>query len=404
MHIEMVDLKSQYQRLKPDIDNAIAAVLQEANFVKGKQIQQFEQELAQAVNAKHVIACANGTDALQIAMMALDLKPGDEAIVPAFTYVATAEAIALLGLKPVMVDVNPTTFCIDTNQIEQAITPKTKLIVPVHLYGQCANMNEVMRIANKHNLFVIEDTAQAIGALYNYELLGTMNDEMNNVNDTKKTSAQNLNSKSITQHLFAGTIGHIGTTSFFPSKNLGCYGDGGALFTNNDDLAKRIRMICNHGQSVQYVHDAIGVNSRLDTLQAAILCVKLKHLQAFTAARNKAANWYCNILSNCKLITLPKTDANSTHVYHQFTIVLNSNINRDEVKTQLKAKGIPSMIYYPIPLHMQKAYGIYGYKAGDFPVSEQLCHQVLSLPMHTEMTEEMVDYICRQLLEILNQY
>lgn len=379
MHIEMVDLKSQYQRLKPDIDDAIAKVLQEANFVKGKQIQQFEQELAQAINAKHVITCANGTDALQIAMMALDLKPGDEAIVPAFTYVATAEAIALLGLKPIMVDVNPTTFCIDTGQIEQAITPKTKLIVPVHLFGQCADMNEVMRIANKYNLFVIEDAAQAIGSTYLF--------------NNQKPEAK-----------YAGTIGHIGTTSFFPSKNLGCYGDGGALFTNNEDLAKRIRMICNHGQSVQYVHDIIGVNSRLDTLQAAILQVKLKHLNQFTVSRNNAANWYHNKLRDCKHLVLPKTDLNCTHVYHQFTIVLSNYINRDEVKTKLKENGIPSMIYYPIPLHLQKAYSTYGYKAGDFPISEQLCRHVLSLPMHTELTESMVDYICEKLLAILNQY
>lgn len=393
MHIEMVDLKSQYARLKPDIDNAIAAVLQAGNFVKGKPIQEFEEALAHALNIKHVIACANGTDALQIAMMALDLKPGDEAIVPAFTYVATAEAIALLGLKPVMVDVDPTTFCIDTTQIEQAITPKTKLIVPVHLYGQCANMNEVIRIANQYNLFVIEDTAQALGAEYHFNQNSTLNPQLDS--NQLQTSSLELRTK------FAGGIGHIGTTSFFPSKNLGCYGDGGALFTNNDELAKRIRMICNHGQSVQYVHDIIGVNSRLDTIQAAILNVKLKHLQSFTLARRQAATWYQKKLGNSKLITLPVTDNNSTHVYHQYTIVLHQRINRDEVKTKLKEKGIPTMIYYPIPLHLQKAYAGYGYQMGSFPVSEQLCKQVLSLPMHTEMTEEMIDFICSSLLEII---
>lgn len=376
----MVDLKSQYIKIKAEVDAGIQEVINNTQFIKGPQIKVFEENLAQYLNVKHVIACANGTDALQIAMMALDLKPGDEIILPVFTYVATAEVIALLGLTPVMIDVEPDTFCIDTKLIERKITSKTKAIVPVHLYGQCANMDEIMRIANKHHLFVIEDTAQALGSQY---AIG--NRQLANDLETKK----------------AGTIGNIGTTSFFPSKNLGCYGDGGALMTNDDELAKKIRMICNHGQSVQYVHDVIGVNSRLDSIQAAILNAKLPHLNSYEKARNEAANWYDEMLGNHPNIVIPKRNPQSTHVFHQYTLILK-NVNRDEVRKQLSDRNIPSMIYYPIELHKQKAFEKFNDNNEHFPVSEMLCKTVLSLPIHTEMNKEMVEYICNNLLEILN--
>ncbi len=378
----MVDLKSQYFKIKAEVDAGIQEVINNTQFIKGPQIKVFEENLAQYLNVKHVIACANGTDALQIAMMALDLKPGDEIILPVFTYVATAEVIALLGLTPVMIDVEPDTFCIDVNLIESKITSKTKAIVPVHLFGQCANMNEIMSIANKHHLFVIEDTAQALGA--SFEL------------------AQDDNSVKRK----AGTIGTIGTTSFFPSKNLGCYGDGGALMTNDDELAKKIRMICNHGQSVQYVHDVIGVNSRLDSIQAAILNVKLPHLNSYETARNEAANWYDELLGNHPNIIIPKRNLQSTHVFHQYTITLRQAEGdrnwRDEIRKQLADRNIPSMIYYPIELHKQKAFEKFNTNNDHFPVSEMLCNTVLSLPIHTEMNREMVAYICNNLLEIIN--
>ena len=323
---------------------------------------------------KHVIPCANGTDALQIAMMALGLKPGDEVITADFTYVATAEVIALLGLKPVLVDVHPETFDIDLKAIEKAITPHTKAIVPVHLFGQCADMQGLLNLAKKHKLFIIEDTAQAFGAEY------TLGDG--------------------TRHK-AGTMGTMGTTSFFPSKNLGCYGDGGAIYTNDDQLAQKIKMISNHGQSVQYVHDSIGVNSRLDSIQAAILRVKLKHLDQYAAARQKVATYYDAAFAGHAKIRIPKRMPNSTHVFHQYTLRLVQG-DRTKLREFLSSRDIPAMIYYPIPLHLQKAFQDPRYKAGDFPITEELCASVISLPMHTEMDPETLKYIADTVLEYLN--
>lgn len=369
--IQMVDLKKQYEKIKTEVDTAIHNVIENTAFINGPEVKSFASELEKYLNVKHVIPCANGTDALQIAMMALDLKPGDEVITANFTYVATAEVIALLGLRPVLVDVNPDTFDIDVKAIEKAITPKTKAIVPVHLFGQCADMEAIMALAKKHNLYVIEDTAQAIGADYTFE------------NGTKQK---------------AGTIGTVGCTSFFPSKNLGCYGDGGAIYTNDDALAAKIRTIANHGQSVQYVHDSIGVNSRLDSIQAAILRIKLKQLDNYAAARNKAAAFYDKALANHPKIKTPKRAKNSTHVFHQYTLQLNG-VDRTALKDFLASKEIPAMVYYPIPLHMQKAYLDPRYKAGDFPVTEKLCATVMSLPMHTELDEETLQYISTTILE-----
>ncbi len=407
----MVDLKGQYIKIKAEVDAGIQEVINNTQFIKGPQIKKFEDNLAEYLNVKHVIACANGTDALQIAMMALDLKPGDEIILPVFTYVATAEVIALLGLTPVMIDVEPDTFCIDTKLIERKITSKTKAIVPVHLYGQCANMDEIMSIANKHHLYVIEDTAQALGATYE---MSTDRSEMNNKKNEMSTEIgeMRINSQisSPKSHLSplqsqkAGTIGNIGTTSFFPSKNLGCYGDGGALMTNDDELAKKIRMICNHGQSVQYVHDVIGVNSRLDSIQAAVLNAKLPHLNSYEIARNEAANWYDELLGNHPNIVIPKRDLKSTHVFHQYTLQIRNSKKeiRNLIREELQKRGIPSMIYYPIELHKQKAFEKFNTNNDHFPVSEMLCKTVLSLPIHTEMNKEMVAFICKNLLEIIN--
>ncbi|MFN4235108.1 MAG: DegT/DnrJ/EryC1/StrS family aminotransferase [Bacteroidia bacterium] len=369
--IHMVDLKSQYDKMQKEIDEAVLNVIRSTAFINGPEVKSFQAELEQYLNVKHVIPCANGTDALQIAMMALGLKPGDEVITASFTYVATAEVIALLGLTPVLVDVYPDTFDIDVEAVEKAITPKTKAIVPVHLFGQCANMEKILQVAKKHNLFVIEDVAQAIGAEYTFSD-GTV----------KK----------------AGTMGDIGCTSFFPSKNLGCYGDGGAMYTNNEELAKKMRMIANHGQSVQYVHDSIGVNSRLDSIQAAILRIKLKRLDDYAAARNKAAAYYDKAFANHPKIKTPVRAKNSTHVFHQYTLQL-SGVDRNALREYLAKKEIPSMIYYPIPLHMQKAYTNPRYKEGDFPVTEKLCASVISLPMHTELDEEQLKYITEAVLE-----
>ncbi|HEY0030105.1 MAG TPA: DegT/DnrJ/EryC1/StrS family aminotransferase [Bacteroidia bacterium] len=369
--IQMVDLKSQYEKIKTEVDAAIQNVLDNTAFINGPEVKAFQAELEKYLDVKHVIPCANGTDALQIAMMALDLKPGDEVITADFTYVATAEVIALLGLKPVLVDVVPNTFDIDVKAIEKAITPKTKAIVPVHLFGQCADMDAIMALAKKHNLYVIEDTAQAIGANY--------------------ISADGSSKK-------AGTIGTVGCTSFFPSKNLGCYGDGGALFTNDDALAAKIRMIANHGQSVQYVHDSIGVNSRLDSIQAAILRIKLRDLDNYAAARNKAASHYDKAFANHPKLKTPARAKFSDHVFHQYTLQLNG-VDRTALRDFLAGKEIPAMIYYPIPLHLQKAYLDPRYKAGDFPVTEALCDCVVSLPMHTELDEETLSYISSNVLE-----
>ncbi len=365
MKIEMVDLKGQYQKIKTEIDLAMIACVESAEFINGKLVTEFSENLAIYVGVKHVIPCANGTDALQIALMALDLKPGDEVIVPAFTYVATAEVIALLNLVPVMVDVMPEDFSINLEQVKKSITPKTKAIVPVHLFGQCAGMEELLHIAKEHNIYVVEDTAQAIGANYTFK-------------DGRIYQA--------------GTMGDIGTTSFFPSKNLGCYGDGGAIFTNNDVLATRIKMMANHGQSKKYQHDVIGVNSRLDTLQAAILNIKLKHLNEYCTARNTAADFYDNELKNIDGLITPVRVSNSTHVFHQYTMKIKDG-KRDSLKSYLQEKGIPSMVYYPFPLHFQKAYQSDRFPKGSLPVSEKLCEEVLSLPIHTEMTIEMQNNI-----------
>lgn len=370
----MVDLGTQYQHIKQEIDTAMAEVLQSTAFIKGPQVKAFEDKLAQYLSAKHVIGCANGTDALQIAMMALGYQPGDEVITPAFTYAATVEVIKLLKLVPTYVDVDPQTFNMNVSQIEAAITPRTKAIVPVHLFGQVADMEPIMAIAAKHNLHVIEDNAQAIGADYIF------------ADGSKKK---------------AGTIGHIGTTSFFPSKNLGCYGDGGAIFTNDDAIATRLKMMANHGQSSQYVFDEIGVNSRLDTLQAAVLNVKLKYLNDYCTARQQVADYYDKALKNIKSIEIPFRAGNSTHVFHQYNMKVN--VNRDELRKRLADKGIPSMIYYPSPMHVQKAYKDNRYSDGSFPVGEALSKQVLALPIHTEMEKDMQDYIIQHLIKEIQE-
>lgn len=364
--IHMVDLHGQYERIKPEIDQAIQDVLNSAAFIQGPQVQKFAEALKNYVAAGFCVPCANGTDALQIAMMALDLRPGDEVILPVHTYVATAEVIALLRLTPVFIDVNADTFNLDVAQLESKITSKTKAIVPVHLYGQCADMESVLNIVRKHNLFVIEDVAQALGAVYTFA-------------DGKE--------------MRAGTMGTIGTTSFFPSKNLGCYGDGGAIFTNDSALAEKIKMMANHGQRVKYHHDVIGVNSRLDTMQAAILLVKLKYLNEYESKRRAVADFYDNALREIKQIKIPSRAKNSTHVFHQYTLRVE---RRDELKKYLEEKGVPSMIYYPVPLHFQKAYQRNGFGEGSFPVTEKLSATVISLPIHTEMKTEELQYITDQ--------
>jgi len=363
--IQMVDLKAQYARIKPEVDAAIQQVIDSTAFINGPAVGEFQRDLETYLNCRHVIPCANGTDALQIAMMALGFKPGDEVITASFTYVATAEVIALLGLKPVLVDVHPETFNIDPDAIEKAITDKTVAIVPVHLFGQCAPMEQILDITKRHNIHVIEDTAQAIGADYTFAD-GTVRK--------------------------AGTMGTIGATSFFPSKNLGCYGDGGAIFTQNDDLAAKIRMIANHGQRVRYYHDEIGVNSRLDTIQAAILKVKLKQLDMYAANRNKLAAAYDEAFSKLPFLKIPARVNNSTHVFHQYTLQVQG-VDRDALKEYLESHQVPAMIYYPVPLHMQKAYLDPRYTEGAFPVTEQLCAAVISLPMHTEMQPDQLEHI-----------
>lgn len=369
MKIEMVDLRGQYLHIQSEINGAMQEVLSSVAFINGSQVKEFSRNLALYNGIKHVVTCGNGTDALQIAFMALGLKPGDEVIVPVHTYVATAEVIALLRLVPVFVDCDEDHFTIDVNQIEDKITPRTRAIAPVHLYGQCADMEPLLEIARRNHLFVVEDTAQAIGATYAFS------------DGTRRR---------------AGCMGTIGATSFFPSKNLGCYGDGGALFVDDDALAERVRMIANHGQRVKYHHDVIGCNSRLDTLQAAILNVKLKYLDRYTEARQQAAARYDELLKDVAGIILPKRTENSTHVFHQYTIrVLNHR--RDALKAYLAEQGIPSMIYYPVPLHLQKAYIQEGKGIGTFPVAERLSEEVLSLPMHTELTLEMQEFIAERI-------
>ncbi len=363
--IQMVDLQTQYQAIKPDIDAGILQVIESAAFVKGQKVADFQQHMEAHLQVRHVIPVGNGTDALQIALMALGLKPGDEVITPTFTFIATAEVVALLHLTPVVVDVEWGTMNMDIAALKRAITPRTKAIVPVHLFGQCANMEAIMEIAAEHGLYVVEDACQAIDAEY------TFSD-----GSVKK----------------AGCIGHIGCTSFFPSKNLGCYGDGGAIFTDSDTLAESMRAIANHGMVVRYHHDRVGVNSRLDSIQAAVLDAKLPHLKDYTARRQAAAAVYDNAFRNNPHLLIPDRLSASTHVYHQYTLRLQG-VDREWLRQQLADNGIPTMVYYPVPLHLQKAYYDPRYKAGDFPVAERLAQSVLSLPMHTELDEEQLEYI-----------
>lgn len=371
----MVDTKTQYHKIKSEVDAAVIAVMESSQFIGGKVVADFALNLAAYHNVKHVIPCANGTDALQIALMALGLKPGDEVITPSFTYIATVEVAALLNLKPVFVDVNKDTFCIEPVEIEKAITPKTKAIVPVHLYGHAANMEAIMEVAARHNLFVIEDNAQAIGNAYTFSD-GTV----------KKT----------------GTIGHIGCTSFYPSKNLGAFGDGGAMMTNDDDLAAKLAMIASHGQSRRYYHDVVGCNSRLDAIQAAILDIKLKYLDNYNKARREAADVYDKAFANNDRITTPHRAANNTHVFHQYTLVLNG-VDRDELHNFLGEKGIPSMIYYPVPAHRQKMLEEFGGKDFVLPVTDWLTERVISLPIHTELDKEQQQFIIDHVLQFVNR-
>ncbi|MGM9818724.1 MAG: DegT/DnrJ/EryC1/StrS family aminotransferase [Paludibacteraceae bacterium] len=371
--IQMVDLRSQYERIKTEIDNAIQEILNSCTFIKGGKVTTFQQNLETYLNVKHVIPVGNGTDALQISLMALGLKPGDEVITPTFTFIASAEVIALLGLTPVLVDVDYDTFNISIDAIEKAITPKTKAIIPVHLFGQNANMEAILDIARKHNLFVIEDACQSIGAEYTFS-------------DGKTVRS--------------GCMGNIGCTSFFPSKNLGCYGDGGAIFTNDDSLAETIRATANHGMYVRYHHDFVGVNSRLDSIQAAVLDVKLKYLDKYIQNRQNAAAFYQKAFANNSHIRLPLIAQNTTHVFHQYTLKIE-DFDRNRLQAKLKEKGIPSMVYYPIPLHLQKAYKDKRYILGDFPIAEKLSDTVLSLPMHTELDIEQLTYITESVNQIL---
>jgi UDP-2-acetamido-2-deoxy-ribo-hexuluronate aminotransferase len=368
-NIQMVDLKNQYHQIKPKIDKAILDCLENTTFINGPAVKEFQQSLETYLGVKHVIPCANGTDALQISMMALGLKRGDEVIVPAFTYVATAEVIALLGLKPVMVDVNFESFNIDVNQVKKAITSKTKAIVPVHLFGQSADMEAIMEIATEHGLLVIEDNAQAIGADFQFK----------NGGKTK-----------------TGTIGHIGCTSFFPSKNLGCYGDGGAIFTNDSLLAEKLKVIANHGQNKLYQHGLIGVNSRLDSIQAAILNCKLPLLDKYNEARSNVANFYDASFSSIKGLEIPQRVINSNHVFHQYTLKVDTQ-KRNSLKEYLAQNGVPSMVYYPIPLYKQEAYKKW-FKGQPLAITEKLCQSVLSLPIHTEMNDEILSKITSTVL------
>ncbi len=373
--IQMVDLKGQYVKIKNQVDAAILNVIESTTFIKGPEVKGFQEDLQKYLEVKHVIPCGNGTDALQVALMALGLESGDEVITTDFTFAATVEVIGLLNLTPVFVYVDRETFNINTNELRKAITPKTKAIIPVHLFGQSANMEEIMNIAEENDLYVVEDTAQAIGADYTFS-------------DGK--------SKKV------GTIGTIGTTSFFPSKNLGCYGDGGALFTNDNDLAERLEAIVNHGMYKRYYHDEIGVNSRLDSIQAAILRVKLPYLNAYSSERKKAAEYYNEAFKDIEQLEIPATDDNSTHVFHQYTLKVNG-ANRDELIDYLKEKGIPAMIYYPVPLHHQKAYIRPEFNDENYPVTMELCKSVISLPMHTELDEVQLKYITESVKEFFEK-
>lgn len=376
----MVDLKQQYQHIKQEVDAAVVEVLESSAFINGKPVQDFAREMSDYLGVKHTIPCANGTDALQIAMMALDLQPGDEVITPSFTYIATTEVVALLRLKPVFVEVDPRTFCMDPDALRKAITPRTKAIVPVHLYGHAAPMQEIMDIAAEHNLFVVEDNAQAIGGDY-FCADGS----------ARKT----------------GTIGTVGCTSFFPSKNLGCYGDGGAMFTNDDTLAERLRMVANHGQKVRYYHDLVGCNSRLDTVQAAILRIKLRHLDQYIINRRKAADVYDAAFAGHPHIQTPYRAAWSHHVFHQYTLILDGYPDvarvRNGLTEYLARHQVPSMIYYPVPAHRQKMFDAFGGAAFDLPVTDWLTDRVVSLPIHTELDAEQQNYITGHVLNYLNQ-
>jgi len=372
--IQMVDTKTQYLKIKTEVDAAIHEVLDSAAYIGGKAVATFTSSLNDYIGSKHTIPCANGTDALQIAMMALGLQPGDEVITPSFTYIATTEVVALLKLTPVFVEVDKATFCIDPESVRKAITPKTKAIVPVHLYGHAAPMEAIMAIAKEHNLFVIEDNAQAIGCDY------TFSDST-----VKKT----------------GSIGHIGCTSFYPSKNLGAFGDGGAIFTNDDALADKMKMIANHGQVVRYYHDVVGCNSRLDAIQAAILNIKLGELDNYIAARNAAADFYTKAFANNPKITTPSVASYSNHVFHQYTLVLNG-VNRDGLNAYLAEKKIPSMIYYPVPGHKQKMFASFGLENMDLPITDWLTERVISLPMHTELEQEQLELITAEVLNYVN--
>jgi len=379
----MVDLKGQYNKIKAEVDHSVLDVIDSTAFINGPKVHEFQKNLETYLGVKHVIPCANGTDALQIAMMGLGLKPGDEVITADFTFAATVEVIALLQLTPVLVDVDPVSFNIDIDAIKKAITPKTKAIVPVHLFGQCANMEAIMNIAEEHQLFVIEDNAQAIGATYTYS-------------NGKKAKA--------------GTIGHVASTSFFPSKNLGCYGDGGAIFTNDDALAHTIRGIVNHGMYVRYHHDVVGVNSRLDSIQAAILDIKLRNLDTYNKARQEAARKYNAAFINHKKIVTPTGNSNCTgicetcdcHVFHQYTLRV-LDIDRDALAAHLNENGIPCGVYYPIPLHLQKAYIDTRYKEEDFKVTNQLVKEVISLPMHTELDDEQITFITKTVINFIDK-
>ncbi len=372
--IQMVDLITQYQEIKPEVQSAISDIMEKAQFINGPAVHEFKENLENYLGAKHVIPCANGTDALQIAMMALGLEPGDEVITPSYTYIATTEVVGLLRLKPVFVDCDKDTFNISPKAIENAITPKTKAIVPVHLYGQSCDMEAIMKIAKKHNLFVIEDNAQAIGSDY------TFND------GTKKKT---------------GTIGDIGCTSFFPSKNLGCYGDGGAICTNNDELADALRMVANHGQSKRYYHDMVGCNSRLDTIQAAVLKAKLKRLDSYIDSRREAAAFYDNAFESIAEITTPVRDEKTKHVFHQYTLKLDDSVDRDGLIDFLKEKDIPAMIYYPVPAHAQKMFASIDTRCEDLTVTDWLTSRVFSLPMHTELEKDQLQYITESVISYI---
>lgn len=373
--IQMVDLKTQYEGIKAEVDRAVQEVLASTAYINGPEVKAFQSELEAYLGVKHVIPCANGTDALQVALMALDLQPGDEVITSDFTFAATVEVVGLLRLKHVLVDVDPDTFNISVDAIRDAITPKTKVIIPVHLFGQAANMEEIMEIGQEHNIHIVEDNAQAIGGSYTFSN-----------GETKKN----------------GTMGIIGTTSFFPSKNLGCYGDGGALCTNDDEIATKIRSIVNHGMGQRYYYDRLGVNSRLDSIQAAVLRIKLKKLDEYISKRQAAAQFYNEFFSQIEFVTTPALNPNSDHVFHQYTLKIEG-LDQFALQNYLNEQGIPAMIYYPVPLHSQDAYEAYRYDDNDFPVTNELCKCVISLPMHTELDKEQLNYICTHIKNYLDK-